>query len=513
VRLALGASPADLARAVLVDGLVLAALGGVAAVFVAAWSSESIRALLLPDLAGAERFLSWRLIAIAAAGTLSAGVLAGLVPALRATGASPVEDLKGGGLRGRLRTRAPAMLLVAQSGLCMVLLVAASLFVLSLHRVRTQDFGFRSAGVLLATLRFDGPRDGPAQDAVYQEAERAVSRLPGVELASIVQAVPFSGHNVPPIAVPGREDFPDMRQQAPFMVATTPTYFRVLGMRLLEGRAFTAADRAGAPLVLIVNQAMAQGVWPGESAIGKCVRVGFVPGELPTGLHASPTLPCRFVVGVVNNARPRSIREESGQARMQYYVPFGQLPPPFFAAAAPQIQGLLVRTVDGAALARPVQRMLQSFTSGVQLADVRPLQDLLDRQMRPWLLGAALFSVFGILALGLAGVGVYGVRAHSVTQRTQEIGIRMSLGAGADAVVRMVLWEGLRVTLIGIALGIGVALAMGRMIEPLLFQTRARDPAAFAAIGMTLLLVAVAASALPAWRAARVDPNVALRAE
>jgi len=161
----------------------------------------------------------------------------------------------------------------------------------------------------------------------------------------------------------------------------------------------------------------------------------------------------------------------------------------------------------------PVQRALQSLSPNLPYADVRPLQDVLDRQMRPWLLGATMFSIFGLLALALAAVGLYGVRAYAVAQRTREIGIRMALGAALPDVVRMVLWDGLRVTTVGIGLGAVAALILGRVLEPLLFNTRATNPAIYGLIAVSLAVVSVAASALPAWRAARVDPNVALRAE
>lgn len=512
VRLALGATPRDLARSLVVESLVLAVLAGGVAAWIAAWGGEAIRATLLPNLAAPDRLLSPRLIWITGGATVLAGVLSGLVPVLRAIRPAAIVDLKSGGAVGRSRGT-PAALLVAQGGLCMVLLIAASLFVRSLHRVRNQDFGFRSAGVLLATLRFSGAMHGPSQDAVYREAEARVARLPGVELASVVGVIPFADHHVPPIAVPGREDFPDEGQQAPFLNPATPAYFRVLGMTIRQGRNFTAADGAGSPLVIIVNQAMADGLWPGESALGRCIRVGFVPGEMPSGIHASAALPCRQVVGVVSNARPRSIRAEAGQALMQYYVPFGQIPASPFAANPPEIRALLIRTADADAMARPLQRSLQSFTPYVRLADVTPFQDVLDRQMRPWLLGATLFSAFGLLALGLAAIGLYGARAYSVAQRTREIGIRMALGAARRTVVAMVLREGLRIAGMGIAVGAAVALGVGRFIEPLLFETRADDPRLFAMIAGALVVVAVAASWAPAWRAARVDPNVALRAE
>ena len=415
----------------------------------------------------------------------------------------------------------PSLLVAGQSALSLVLLVAAVLFIVSLRRVRGQDFGFTTDGVLVATMRFPQGEQGSITDPAYREALDQVRRLPGVERASLAQVVPFSSHNVPPIAVPGRPEFPDESQQAPFLNAATPDYFAVLGMRVLDGRNFTDADRDGSESVIIINRAMAQGLWPGESALGRCIRIGFAPGEAPTSIHASPAVPCRTVVGVVNDARPRSVREEAGQARMQYYVPFGQIPKPPFAGAQTmgEIWGLLIKTRGGEGregagrVGEGIQRLMQSFRPGLPLAEVKPLQDLLDRQMRPWMLGASMFSAFGALALLLGAVGLYGVRATAVAQRTREIGVRIALGANAKAVVRMVLLDGLRVTLAGAALGAIVALLLARFLEPLLFETNAANPLVIAAVAGLLSGVSLVASAIPAWRAARVDPNIALRAE
>ena len=514
VRLAIGASPGQLARAPLVESLLLAALGGVAALCVAAWGSEVIRGTLLPTLAASDTLISFRLLGLTLAATLVAGVASGVVPAFRAAGAAPLDGLKlGGGVVGRSHGRAPTVLLVAQGSLCMVLLVAAALFVLSLHRVRNQDFGFKSANLYLTELKFSRSVSGAEHDAIYRQAEEQIARMPGVQFASVAQSVPFLGHNVPPVAVPDRPAFPDETQQPPFMTATTPTFFNTMGMTIRQGRNFTEQDREGSPLVVIINQAMADGLWPGQSPLGRCIQAGFMPGEMPTSIHGAPGLPCREVVGVVNNARPRSIREEAGQARMMYYVPFGQLPMPAFAAGGPRIWHLLVRTNGADGMAERVQRMLQSFSAGVNLATVQPLSEILEGQMRPWLMGATMFSLFGLLALGLAAVGLYGVRAYSVAQRGREIGIRMALGAVMPDVIRLILGEGLRITGWAIVLGGATGLALSRFIDPLLFQTAANDLKVYGGVAAMLVVVTLAASAVPAWRAARVDPNVALREE
>ena len=516
VRIALGAGRAEIVRQGVAENLVVAAIGGVAALFLAAWASEAVRAVLLPGLAASDRLLSPRLVAITMTITLVAGLLAGLAPARRAGRPDLVDDLRTGTGSAGERTIAPAILVSAQAALCMVLLTAAVLFVVSLQRVRGQDFGFEAGDVLVAEMHFPEGAPGDVTDPLYRQAAERLRTVPGVVAATVAQVIPFSSHNVPPIAVPGRPDFPDERQQAPFLNAATPDFFSVLGMRLLQGRNFTPSDRAGSELVLIINQAMAEGLWPGESPLGRCVRVGFEPGGgPPMGIHASPAVACRTVVGVVNNARPRSIREEPGQARMQYYVPFGQIPdPPFIQNPRPgQIWALLVKTRDASSVAEPVQQLLQSFSPGLPYADVHPLQDLLDRQMRPWKLGASMFTAFGLLALGLAAVGLYGVRAYAVARRTREIGVRIALGARPKRVVGLILREGLLVSGTGMVLGLVAILFLGPTIEPLLFETSARDPSVIALVAVVLLTVAALASAIPAWRAARVDPNVALRSE
>ncbi len=200
---------------------------------------------------------------------------------------------------------------------------------------------------------------------------------------------------------------------------------------------------------------------------------------------------------------------------MQYYIPFGQVPPPpdFIQPRPHEISSLLVRTDGTDRVPEAVRRAMQTFAPGLPLTDLVPLQDLLDRQIRPWTLGATVFTGLGLLALLLAAIGLYGVRTYVVAQRTREIGVRLALGALTREVMRLVLQDGLRVMGIGLGLGAVVALAAGRLIEPLLFQTSARDPATVALVGVTLALVTVAASAIPAWRAASIRPTDALRAE
>jgi putative ABC transport system permease protein len=506
VRLALGMRRSRLAQQCLTESLLLAALGGAVGLLIARWGGDLVRSVLLPALAPEAGFASSRVLLVTAAAALGAGLFSGAVPALQAAAPSLVETLRGGPQAGGSRRSAlRTVLLVAQTALSVVLLAGAGLFVRSLHNVRSQDLGFSTQHLLLATLQFRPDTPGRRQDEVYRQGVDQLRRVPGVELAVPIDAIPFGPSNVPALAVPGVDlsRFPQM----PFLNAATPEYFRVMDIRLLRGRAFTAADnRTGEPVVL-VSETMARSLWPGQEALGRCIRFGFTPDAAAVG-----AMPCRQVVGIVHDVRPRSIRPEA-QTIMQYYAPYEQLPPPPFAGM-PTISGLLIRAAgEPAALAGPVERALQSFAADLPHAEVRPYQDLIDPQIRPWQLGAAMFTTFGGLALVMAAIGLYGVLAYVVAQRIREMGIRLALGAARGDLMRLVLGQGLRWAALGIVLGGAVALLAGRFVAPLLFAVSAHDPVVLGGVALLLALVAMVASLVPAWRATRAQPSLALKEE
>jgi ABC-type antimicrobial peptide transport system permease subunit len=237
---------------------------------------------------------------------------------------------------------------------------------------------------------------------------------------------------------------------------------------------------------------MAKKLWPGRDAIGQCVRVG------------ADSSPCSEVVGIAQDIKRGSLSDDGG---LQYYVPIDQ-------QERGTGGGLFVRTRgDGARHAEALRRSLQKVMPGVSYVTVTPFSDIVGGQMRSWTLGATMFTVFGVLALLVAAVGLYSVIAYNVVQRTHELGVRIALGARSPDVVRLVVGEGMRVSLMGIAIGSGVALAAARYVGPLLFDVSPKDPAVFSIVAGTLVAVAVAASLVPAWRASRVDPSVALRGD
>ena len=512
VRVAMGAGRSDLARQLLTESLVLAAIGAVVGLLLSRWFAGIVRATLLPDLAPAESFVDGRVLVASIVAAAAAGIVAALAPLAQAGRGSIVAGLRDAtGGSGRLAFQ--RTLVTVQVALTTLLLVGASLFVRSLERIQSQDLGLATSRLLYVTLDFRGYVAGVERDLAYYDAVARLKRLPIVTGASVAAGIPFGPHNIPPVSIPGLP-WPPANVQIPIMYGATPAYLDMMGVKLVRGRLLTARDGRGAPKVVLVNETLARTAWPDGSPLGKCVRAGF--GTFPPSGEDNPaaSTPCREVVGVVRDSRARSLRPEGNEDRlMQYYVPFDQLP----ESPRPdpsQVMGLIVRVTGdldrGAAL---VQRTIQSTSAVRVYAHTRPYQDLIDPQLRSWRLGATLFTAFGALALSIAVVGLLGVVSYAVTQRTQEIGIRLALGGTGTRIGRLVIADAVRMVSVGVAIGIAGALAAGPVVASLLFQTSPREPASIAVSALVLLAAALVAAAWPAWRAARVPPMVALRAE
>jgi hypothetical protein len=272
----------------------------------------------------------------------------------------------------------------------------------------------------------------------------------------------------------------------------SPSFFATAGTRIVSGRAFTAEDRAGAAPVVVVNEALAKGLWPNEDAIGKCIKVG------------ADTAPCRAVVGIAENVKFGAIGGE--QPDLILHLPISQ---------HGENQGSLFLRVRGMADTRSeaIRRDLQRAMPGSAYLNARPMNSVIAPETRSWRLGATMFAIFGGLALVLAAIGLYSVIAYSVTQRTHEMGVRIALGARVADVVTMIVRDALGVVILGVGIGVGLALSAGHWLAPLLFQVSPKDPRVYFAVAAVLIGVAVVASWLPALRASRVDPSTALRAD
>jgi predicted permease len=496
VRLALGVGRARLVGQLMTESLVLAALGGVAALLLAQWGGGLLRAVLLPDVAWVGGLGDARMVGFTATAVVLSGVLSGLAPVLQATRSDLAGALKAGTREGSYqRSRLRTTLLVAQAALSVVLLVGAGLFVRSLRNVRSLDLGYSADRVLFVDVDMRGLGYTPAEEVgLYERLHERLRTLPGVERASLAASTPFYSSIVPDMIIPPWDSLPTLPSGGPYLNAVSHDYFAVMGTRIARGRGFTEEDRLGAPRVAIVSETMARVMWPGQDALGKCIK-----------LSDSATTPCSEVVGIAPDGHWRDIRREPA---MQLYVPLEQ------KQWTGNLRALFLRPRgDRAVVAQQVRREVQAEAPKLPFVDVRLLQDLVDPEVRPWQLGATMFGVFGGLALLLAAVGLYGTIAYTVTQRTHELGVRVALGAQSTDVIRLVVGQGVRIAVVGIALGAGIALAGGRAVRALLFDISPNDVTVFATVTVVLLLVSVAASLIPAWRAARVDPNIALRAD
>ena len=500
VRVALGAGRARLLAQLLTEGLVLALLGAAAGVLLAVWGGSLVRAVLLTDFASVGSPFDPRVLAFTTAAALLTGLLCGVVPALQMSKPDLTSDLKAGAREGTFhRGKLRATLLVTQVALSVVLLFGAGLFVRSLRNVRAIDLGFDADRLLMASV--DLPREGyPRErlDALYKEMMTRVVALPGIDGAAVAVTSPFHSTIGMGLSVPGRDSLPDRRTGGPYMNAVTPGFFRTMGITLQRGRTFTEADGPTSARVAVVNEEMARFVWPGEEAVGKCFAVGhFVDLD---------SMPCIEVVGIVENQVNDDLQAVEPTAF--YYLPLDQSTDDF------PMRSLFVRTSrEPSAMVGTVRRAMQGVAADLPYVEVQSMQEMIDPQIRPWRLGATLFGVFGLVALVIAALGLYGVLAYTVAQRSHEMGVRVALGAQRGDVMRLVVGQGTRLALIGVVIGAAVALAAGRAVASRLYGVSASDPATLAGVAVGLVAVAAIASWLPARRATRVDPVVALRTE
>jgi predicted permease len=495
VRTALGIDRSGVIRLLLLESVLLAFAAGIAALAVTATGGGLLRALLFPDIQWKGGPLDWRVGAFTVLIALAAGVVAGLLPAIQSSRPDLVSALKGGAREGVRRSRLRSVLVVSQSALSVVLLVGAALFIRSLRNVRALDLGFDMERLMFVSVRTDD--EAQAVSAATRTSNlsllaKRLTQVPGVERVALASMAPMYGFSFNGVFYQTGDTLPRAADGLPGATGISPEFFAAAGLRILRGRGFESSDPKGPNGVLVVNEALARSAWPNGDAVGKCLRL------------SKPTSPCATIVGVVEDSRRSQLIEETVR---QVYVPVADTG--FYSAGT-----VIVRVPPGRSLAAEVaaRREVAAIVPGAE-ADVKRMAAVLDPQYRPWRLGATLFSAFGLLALLVAAVGVYSTVSTAVGQRRQEFGVRVALGARAEDVVALVVGGGVRIVALGIALGALLALAAGRLIASLLYGTTPHDPVALITVSTILLLVAAVASMVPAWRASRVDPVEALRAE
>src|SRR6267142_1204841 len=496
VRAALGASRWRLIRQLLTETTLISLVGGAGGLLLAHWGLYALLKLPQNFVRTEDATLDTRVLLFALAVSVLTGWLFGLVPALQL--ARPElqsflkEGARGGGESARWN-RVRGGFVVAQVALSLLLLVSAGLLIRSFDKLLKVNVGFKPERLL--SLEYRLPRNKYKEPAVQWNFHRQVvenlQQLPGVESATLVRGLPFSGNGgSTAITLPDRET-PAKGQEPEVMFNTAmPNYFETLGIPFLKGRRFGSEDQLNTPTVLIINQFMAQRYWPGQDPLGKQVK--FVSdGSLGT------------IVGVVGDAKHYWLEEE---IRPQMYAAYSQQPGIFATA--------VVRTsVEPLSLSEPVRQAIWKVDADQPMWKIRTVEFLVERSVADRKFLLALMGIFASLALVLTMIGLYGVISYLVNQRTQEIGIRMALGAQMGDILSMVLKQGMVMVLIGVGLGLGASWLLTRLMARLLYQVSATDPITFVAISLLLIAVALLACYLPARRATKVDPLVALRYE
>ncbi len=507
IRRAMGASRGRVARQLLTESVLLALAGGAGGLLLARWGLRAVLALWPSTLPHVEHAgVDARVLAFTFGLSLATGVLFGLLPALRASSPEMEEALKEEsrtGTAGRRRLRAQSTLVVAETALALVLLVSAGLLVHSFVRLSEVKTGFDAENVLAARIRLTPARYSTTA-AAGQFFDALVQRMranPAVEAAAVSRMLPLSGRMMM-MGMPASRLNPSSTE--PFVAVgadfVSPGYFRTLGIPLLRGRAFTQADVDTVGGAVVINKAMAERIWPGEDPVGRTIPLGGRPGE------AGRDVP---IVGIVGNTHTVSLERDVGPELYRSDTPA--------AVHGPDGGGeawLVVRARQHPlALVPAIRAAVAQLDPQQPVAEVVGLQQLVVRSTAGQRFSTTLVAAFAALALVLAIVGLYGLTAYAVAQRTRELGIRYALGARKGDVLRMLLGEGLALTGLGIALGLVLSLGVGRLLSGMLFGIGATDPITFAATALLLAAAALLAVWLPARRAAKVEPMVALRAE
>ncbi len=503
IRLALGASRGRLVRQLMTESVLLASLGGCVGLLLSFWTTKLLMAVKpsIPLPINVNVRTDWRVLVFTFLFSLLAGIVFGLVPALQASRAEIVPVLKDdtstfGHRHALLSLR--NMLVIAQVAMSLVVLVGAGLFLRSLRNAQAINPGFDATQVLAMSLATGAQGyDENKSRLFYQQLIKRVQGLPGVQSASIAQSAPLSFFYAPALAAPtiveGHE--PRAGENPPMIGNNTvgPNYFQTLGVSLLQGRDFTEGVPQEAPSVAIINETLASRFFAKENPIGRRLRVMRRGGQSVS----------YEIIGVVKDSKYLSLGEEPGPF---IFLPVQQNSSP--------VMTLLVRANGSPKnLAAAVRREVHALDDNLPPFNVITLSENVDISLFPARFGALLLGGFGLLALILATVGIYGVMSYSVSQRTHEIGIRMALGAQANNVLRLVVGQGILLASIGVTVGMGAAFALTRVVKSLLYAVSPTDLATFAVIALLLILAALLACYIPARRATKVDPLVALRYE
>src|SRR4051812_26199258 len=501
IRGALGASRSRVVRLLLTESVLLAIVGGALGIILAIWSLDllvSLKPANLPRLAeiGVNRIA----LLFTAAVSIFTGVLFGLVPAWQVSKTDLNEGLKesGRGSDAPRRQRMRSLLVISEVALSLVLLVGAGLMIRSFARLLAVDPGFKPDHVLTAfvSLPVAKYQTREEQVAFYDRLLERLRNVPGVSAAGVVTDIPLYGGGSTGFDVEGRPPAPPGQRAMTDYRISSPDYFSAMGMRMVKGRAFTPHDTEDAPGVVIINETMVARYFPGEDPIGKRLDMSGDPKDP------------REIVGVVSDVRNYGVDAE---VKPEVYVPLFQSSPGYLSSISSALTVIVRSTVDPTAFGQTVREQVQALDKDQPVSEIKTMEWYLADSMAQRRFNMLLLGTFAGLALILAAVGIYGVIAYTVTQRTHEMGIRIALGARGADILRLVFSNAMATTITGIVVGLGAAFALTRLLRSLLYQVTATDPVVFATIPLLLLTVAAIATYLPARRAMKVDPITALR--
>ena len=491
IRAALGASRSRIVRQLLFESVLLALIGGSAGALLAVWITKLFSTSLLTSLPrGEEVAVNAAVLLFTLAISLITAFIFGIAPALHGSNPNLNETLKEGGRRSAAGSRRGLrdLLVVSEIALSLVLLVGAGLLVKSFLRLQNVKAGFDSHSVLTAEItlpRVQYPTNAEQNAFVNQALER-IGALPGVKSAAATINLPLAGTWGMSYSVVGHQNAP---QQIADNANVTPRYFQTMGIPVLQGRDFSEHDTTDGHEVIIISEALARKHFANENPIGQMINAGRK----------------REVIGVVADLKPRGLELES---KPQIYLAYAQKP-----TSAPFLTFTIRTEPAPLSVAAAVQKEIESLDKNLAVANVRTMDQIVSTSLEQRRLTMELFGGFAVIAVLLAAIGVYGVVSYSVTQRTHELGIRVALGARWLDVLRLVLQQGIVLALIGVAIGVGAALALTRLLSSLLFQVGTTDVATFVSVAVGLVVVVLLACYVPARRATKVDPLVALRSE
>ena len=503
IRTALGAGRMRILRQLFTESTVLALVGGVVGLLLAIWGTSVLSSYIpegIPRMS--ELSVDGSVLAFTFGASLVTGLFFGLAPVLQSAKTNLTETLKEGERNSSpSHNRAGKLLVISEVALTLVLLVGAGLLVKSFWRLSQVNPGFNPQNVLAMQISINArPEEGPRVDNFLSQLQQRVRQLPGVQSVSVSNGLPFEGANFPPIVIEGKPAPAPGQDPNGLLYIVSADYFKTMGIDLVRGRLFSSEDRKDTPQVALIDEVFARQHFPNEDPIGKRFKLN------------TPDAESREIIGVVRHVEHSSLEGPTANTA-EFYFNFDQIPVKSVTRYVRRVNFLVRTNVEPLSLAGSVRNQISALDKDQAVFNVRTMEQALAQSVAAQRFTMILLAVFALLALTLAAVGIYGVISYSVAQRTREVGIRMALGAKTIDVLNLVVRDGLKLVLIGIGVGLAGALLLTRLMTTLLFGVTATDAVTYVTVALSLVVVALIACCIPARRATKVDPLVALRFE